>query len=48
MQVSEALFCLVVAIFDGDTFTARCGEPEAYEQVKVWPVSYLNRLHGRW
>lgn len=28
-------FCLVVAIADGDTLTARCGEPGAYEQVKV-------------
>lgn len=27
--------CLVVAIADGDTLTARCGEPGAYEQVKV-------------
>lgn len=29
------VFCLVVAIADGDTLTARCGEPGAYEQVKV-------------
>lgn len=29
------LLCLVVAIADGDTLTARCGEPGAYEQVKV-------------
>jgi endonuclease YncB( thermonuclease family) len=28
-------FCLVVAIADGDTLTARCGQPGAYEQVKV-------------
>lgn len=27
--------CLVVAIADGDTLTARCGEPGAYEQVKI-------------
>lgn len=32
---SAVLFCLVVAIADGDTLTARCGEPDAYEQVKV-------------
>jgi len=31
----SALLCLVVAISDGDTLTARCGEPGAYEQVKV-------------
>lgn len=30
-----ALLCLVVGISDGDTLTARCGEPGAYEQVKV-------------
>lgn len=28
-------FCLVGAIADGDTLTARCGKPGAYEQVKV-------------
>ncbi|ARU04725.1 nuclease [Comamonas serinivorans] len=27
--------CLVVGISDGDTLTARCGEPGQYEQVKV-------------
>lgn len=32
---AAALLCLVVAIADGDTLTARCGEPGAYEQVKV-------------
>ncbi|MFC3686096.1 thermonuclease family protein [Hydrogenophaga luteola] len=31
----DVLFCLVVAVADGDTLTARCGEPGAYEQVKV-------------
>lgn len=30
-----ALLCLVVAISDGDTLTARCGAPGAYHQVKV-------------
>lgn len=30
-----ALLCLVVAIADGDTLTARCGEPDAFYQVKV-------------
>lgn len=30
-----ALLCLVIAITDGDTLTARCGEPGAYEQVTV-------------
>ncbi|CAN7528715.1 thermonuclease family protein [Acidovorax sp. LjRoot194] len=29
------LLCLVVAISDGDTLTARCGTPGTYEQVKV-------------
>lgn len=35
MPASAVLFCLVVAIADGDTLTARCGDPGAYEQVKV-------------
>ncbi len=30
-----AAVCLVVAIADGDTLTARCGQPGSYEQVKV-------------
>lgn len=30
-----ALLCLVVAIADGDTLTARCGQPGAYDQVKI-------------
>lgn len=30
-----ALLCLVVAIADGDTITARCGEPDAFYEVKV-------------
>lgn len=34
-RLSAILLCLVVAISDGDTLTARCGEPGAYEQVKV-------------
>lgn len=32
---SAHLLCLIVAISDGDTMTARCGEPGAYQQVKV-------------
>lgn len=32
---SAALLCLVVAIADGDNLTARCGEPDAFYQVKV-------------
>lgn len=34
-MTSAALLCLVIAITDGDTLTARCGEPGAYEQVIV-------------
>lgn len=33
--MTPTLLCLVIAISDGDTLTARCGEPGAYEQVKV-------------
>lgn len=33
--MSFVLLCLVVAISDGDTLTARCGQPGAYEHVKV-------------
>jgi endonuclease YncB( thermonuclease family) len=29
------LLCLVIAISDGDTLTARCGQPGAYQQIKV-------------
>lgn len=34
-MISAALLCLVVGVSDGDTLTARCGEPGTYEQVKV-------------
>jgi endonuclease YncB( thermonuclease family) len=30
-----SLLCLVVAVTDGDTLKARCGEPGRYEQVTV-------------
>jgi endonuclease YncB( thermonuclease family) len=33
--VTAALLCLVVAISDGDTLKARCGEPGAYEQITI-------------
>lgn len=32
---ATALLCLVVAITDGDTIKARCGQPGAYEQVTI-------------
>lgn len=35
MTLDAALRCLVVAISDGDTLKARCGEPGAYEQITV-------------
>lgn len=34
-MLATTLLCLVVGISDGDTLTARCGQPGAYEQVKV-------------
>lgn len=33
--MTAALLCLVVAISDGDTLKARCGEPGAYEQITI-------------
>lgn len=35
MAVAELLLCLIVGVSDGDTLTARCGEPGAYQQVKI-------------
>ena len=34
-HAAEPLTCLVVGVSDGDTITARCGEPGAYEQMRV-------------
>lgn len=33
--MSALLFCLVVAVSDGDTLTARCGQPGSYQEVRV-------------
>jgi endonuclease YncB( thermonuclease family) len=33
--LTPAVLCLVVAISDGDTLKARCGEPGAYEQITI-------------
>lgn len=38
-MLSAALFCLVVAISDGDTLKLRCGEAGAFRQLTV-------RLHA--
>ncbi|MFY3383366.1 thermonuclease family protein [Paracidovorax sp. MALMAid1276] len=35
MPLAASLFCLVVAIGDGDTLTVRCGAPGTYTQVRV-------------
>lgn len=35
IMIIETLVCLIVGVTDGDTLTARCGEPGAYAQVKV-------------
>ena len=35
MAAAELLICLIVGISDGDTLTARCGEPGEFQQVKV-------------
>ncbi len=34
-MLASALLCLVVAISDGDTLKARCGEQGAYEQITI-------------
>ncbi|CAM4265669.1 Thermonuclease family protein [Comamonas aquatilis] len=34
-MLAATLLCLIVGVSDGDTLTARCGEPGQYEQVKV-------------
>lgn len=34
-DVTPALLCLVIAITDGDTLKARCGEPGAYQQITI-------------
>ena len=34
-MLPELIACLIIGITDGDTLTARCGEPGTYEQVKV-------------
>ncbi|MES2187939.1 MAG: thermonuclease family protein [Pseudomonadota bacterium] len=34
-MLAAAMICLVVGIADGDTLTARCGDPGTYQQVKV-------------
>ena len=34
-MLATTLLCLVVGISNGDTLTARCGDPGQYEQVKV-------------
>ncbi|KFJ08570.1 hypothetical protein DR66_6000 [Delftia acidovorans] len=34
-MLAATLLCLVVGISDGDTITARCGQPGEYQQVKV-------------
>lgn len=35
MLITASLLCLVVGVSDGDTITARCGEPGTYERVQV-------------
>ena len=35
VHAAESRTCLVVGVSDGDTITARCGDPVAYEQIRV-------------
>jgi endonuclease YncB( thermonuclease family) len=34
-MLAESMLCLVVAITDGDTIKARCGDPGQYEQLVI-------------
>lgn len=34
-MITSALVCLVVAVTDGDTLKARCGDPGAYQQITI-------------
>ena len=34
-MLATTLLCLIEGISNGDTLTARCGEPGQYEQIKV-------------
>src|SRR5689334_4093959 len=34
-RAAEPRACLVVGVSDGDTITARCGDPGAFEQIRV-------------
>lgn len=34
-MLTAVMMCLVVGIVDGDTIDARCGEPGAYQQIRV-------------
>ncbi|MEG0976706.1 MAG: thermonuclease family protein [Comamonas sp.] len=34
-MLTALAICLIVGISDGDTLTARCGEPGSYEQIKI-------------
>lgn len=34
-MLTALAICLIVGVSDGDTLTARCGQPGAYEQVKI-------------
>lgn len=51
MSFAVALVCLVVVIGDGDTLTARCGEPGSFELLKVRlsavDAPEMNQPHGR-
>ena len=34
-MLTSVVLCLIVGVADGDTLTARCGEPGAYSQERV-------------
>lgn len=51
MSSTAAMLCLVIAIGDGDTLTARCGEPGSFELLKIRlsavDAPELGQPHGR-
>lgn len=46
-MLTSVVLCLIVGVADGDTLTARCGEPGAYSQERVRLAAYSTRWRTR-